>query len=172
MNKQALLGIRGYFDMVHGVTVRAIGDLTDEELDYRPQPSMRSAKELVYHIYTMEKTLSTGVCLGKITTEAENADIPENPEAKETLASLDTVAKLQDYARACHQAANEAAQAVSDEQLAKPVESPFGSYAGWQFFSFAYDEHWHHRGQLYTYLRLLGKAPLMLYDYQNNVVQA
>ena len=29
----------------------------------------------------------------------------------------------------------------------------------------AYDEHWHHRGQLYTHLRLLGKEPPMLYDY-------
>ena len=35
-----------------------------------------------------------------------------------------------------------------------------------EYLEFAYDEHWHHRGQLYTYLRLLGKEPPMLYDYQ------
>src|SRR3979411_1211327 len=40
-----------------------------------------------------------------------------------------------------------------------------GTPPAWQYFTFAYDEHWHHRGQLYTYLRLLGKEPPMLYDY-------
>lgn len=54
---------------------------------------------------------------------------------------------------------------MSDEDLARPVESPFGAYPAWRYFDFGYDEHWHHRGQLYTYLRLLGKQPPMLYDY-------
>ena len=40
-----------------------------------------------------------------------------------------------------------------------------GAFTKWQYFNFAYDEHWHHRGQLYSYLRLLGKEPPMLYDY-------
>ena len=168
MNKEALLAQRGYFDMVHGVTVRALDGFADADLDFRPRPEMRSVRELVYHIYRMEKTLGEGVRLGKITAEAANADNPEDPSAKEPLARLDSVAKLQEYARQCHQAGNDAARQVTDEELAKLVESPFGSFPGWQFFAFAYDEHWHHRGQLYTYLRLLGKAPLMLYDYDHN----
>ena len=64
-------------------------------------------------------------------------------------------------------AANDAAAAMSDEDLQKVVESPFGSFPAWQYFQFAYDEHWHHRGQLYTYLRLLGKEPPMLYSYEH-----
>jgi uncharacterized damage-inducible protein DinB len=40
-----------------------------------------------------------------------------------------------------------------------------GTYPAWRTFDFGYDEHWHHRGQIYTYLRLLGKEPPMLYDY-------
>jgi uncharacterized damage-inducible protein DinB len=54
---------------------------------------------------------------------------------------------------------------MSEEDVVRPVESPFGTYPAWRFFDFAYDEHWHHRGQLYTYLRLLGKEPPMLYNY-------
>mgnify|MGYP003381101304 CR=1 FL=1 len=38
-------------------------------------------------------------------------------------------------------------------------------FAGWQFITFAYDEHWHHRGQFTVYLRLCGITPLMIYDY-------
>jgi hypothetical protein len=56
-------------------------------------------------------------------------------------------------------------RAMSDETLARPVESPFGMFPAFTYYYFAYDEHWHHRGQLYTYLRLLGKEPPNLYDY-------
>ena len=57
--------------------------------------------------------------------------------------------------------------AVSDEDLPKNIETPFGTFTMWQMFTFAYDEHWHHRGQLYTYARLAGKEPLMVYSYEN-----
>lgn len=158
MNKQAMLGQRRYFGMVHGVTLRAVGTFSDDELDYRPRPEMRSVRELVHHIYTMEKEIAEGVRRGKVIEEG----------APEALASLTTVAALQDYVRACHRAADEALEAMTDEDLARTVEAPYGSFPGWQFFAFAYDEHWHHRGQLYTYLRLLGKEPPMLYDYENS----
>jgi uncharacterized damage-inducible protein DinB len=70
------------------------------------------------------------------------------------------------YANGCHSAAEEIFKSMSEEDIARQVESPFGTFPAWQYFLFAYDEHWHHRGQLYTYLRLLGKEPPMLYDYQ------
>jgi uncharacterized damage-inducible protein DinB len=168
MNKAALLGVRQYFDMVHGVTLRAIGTFSDADLDFRPRPETRTVRELIYHIYGMEKEIATGVRTGKISQETENLALPETEASAATLASLDTVAKLQEYARACHTIANETAAAISEEELARLVEAPYGSFPAWQFFSFAYDEHWHHRGQLYTYLRLLGKEPPMLYDYENS----
>jgi uncharacterized damage-inducible protein DinB len=81
---------------------------------------------------------------------------------------LKTVADCQKFARECHQAGDDALAALTEEQLARPLESPFGTFPTWQYFAFAYDEHWHHRGQLYTYARLLGKQPPMLYDYENS----
>jgi hypothetical protein len=95
---------------VHGITVRAIGAFTDAELDFRPQPAMRTPRELIFHLYAQEKLLS-------------------------------------------------------EDDVNRGVESPLGTYPAWQYFNFAYDEHWHHRGQLHSYLRLLGKEPPMLYDY-------
>jgi uncharacterized damage-inducible protein DinB len=168
MNKEALLGIRQYFDMVHGVTLRAIGTFSDQDLDYRPTPDMRTVRQLIYHIYGMEKSLALGIRSGKLTQETESLADPVSETSAATLASLDSVAKLQDYARECHKLGNESVAAISDEELAGIVEAPYGSFPAWQFFSFIYDEHWHHRGQLYTYLRLLGKEPPMLYDYENS----
>jgi uncharacterized damage-inducible protein DinB len=167
MNKEALLGVREYFDMVHGITLRVIAAFGDENLDFRPQAGMRSPRELIYHIYGMEKEVSIGAKTGKISQETEGLAIPESEAARAALESLNTVAKLQDYANACHKLANETIAAIRDEELASPIEAHYGSFPAWKFFSFTYDEHWHHRGQLYTYLRLLGKEPPMLYDYAN-----
>jgi uncharacterized damage-inducible protein DinB len=168
MKKDALLGQYGYFKMAHGVTLRLIGAFDDQDLDYRPKPEMRSVRELVLHIYGMMKTFSAGMQNGKLTADIENQAIPETEEGKAGMTSLTSVADLQDFARQSFQTINDTLAGATDEQLAKPLESPFGTFPVWQYFSFAYDEHWHHRGQLYTYARLLGKEPPMLYDYENS----
>src|SRR6266850_1528630 len=142
MNKSDVLAKLEYFNMVHGVTLRAISALGDEDLDFRPRPSMRSPKELIFHIYTQEKILAGAVRLGRFTAESASRS---NPEDKAVAAELKVLATVED--------------------LIGPVESPFGAYPVWRYCEFGYDEHWHHRGQLYTYLRLLGKEPPMLYDY-------
>jgi uncharacterized damage-inducible protein DinB len=168
MNKQALIGVRHYFDMVHGVTLRLIGSFSDEDLDYRPKPGMRSVRELIAHVYTQERVLAEGVKSGKLTLEVENQANPETEDGKKIADSLSTIAEAQAYARESHKAAGELLNSLTDEQIASPVEAPYGTFPAWQFFSFAYDEHWHHRGQLYTYARLLGKEPPMLYSYEEN----
>ena len=167
MNQQALLGQREYFQMVHSVTVRSIAPLTNEELNFRPRPEMRSIKELFYHIYAMERNWAANLHKGKVTQEAENVVIPETNEAKAVMVTLNTVVELQTYANESHQMLDETLQQMSDEDLAKIIETPFGSFPTWQMFAFAYDEHWHHRGQFYTYIRLLGKEPLRLYSYDS-----
>lgn len=168
MNKKTLIGARHYFDMVHGVTLRLIGSFSDEDLDYRPKPEMRSVRELIAHVYTQERVTAEGVKAGTLTQGIENQAIPETEAGKQIVDSLSTVAAAQEYARASHKAAGELLESLTDEQIAAQVEAPYGTFPAWQFFSFAYDEHWHHRGQLYTYARLLGKEPPMLYDYENN----
>jgi len=168
MNKQALLAQRGYFKMVHGVTLRLIGTFSDEDLDYRPKPDARSVRDLILHIYGMQSTFGEGIKQGKLTAEIENKAIPETEEGKAVASTLKTVADCQKYARECQQAGDKTLAALTDEDLARQLEAPFGTFPIWQYFVFAYDEHWHHRGQLYTYARLLGKEPPMLYDYENS----
>jgi uncharacterized damage-inducible protein DinB len=165
MSKSGVLAKLEYFKMVHGVTLRAIGALDDRDLEFRPRPGMRTPKELIFHIYTQEKVLAEGAKRGKLTAEAANRSNPEDAAAADDFRALATVGDVQAYAAACHQAAVNILAAMSEDELARPVESPFGTFPASQYFNFAYDEHWHHRGQLYTYLRLLGKEPPMLYDY-------
>ena len=165
MTQSDVLAKLEYFDMVHAVTLRAIGALSDEELDFRPQPTVRTPKELMFHIYAQETLLAEALQQGRFTDEAANRSNPESDMVAEELKALTTVKALQAYAAECHHAAQKTIRSLSDEDLMRPVESPFGTYPAWRFFEFGYDEHWHHRGQLYTYLRLLGKEPPMLYGY-------
>src|SRR5215471_3562741 len=155
MTKTDFLAKLEYFDMVHGVTVRAIGTLSDNDLEFRPRPTVRTAKELIFHIYYQEKIIA----------EAAARSSPEVESVAQEVKTLSTVKDVQAYADSCHRAAQEILRGMSEEDILRRVESPFGTYPVWRYFDFAYDEHWHHRGQFYTYLRLLGKEPPMLYDY-------
>lgn len=166
MNRQQVMERRGYFNLVHGITLRAIETFSDGELDFRPRPGMRTPRELVFHIYAQEQALAAAARNGSLTMELANRSNPEDQSTAAALSALATVADAVGYARACHDAAERDFSAMSDDDLGRFVDSPFGTYPAWQYLVFASDEHWHHRGQLYTYLRLLGKEPPMLYDYQ------
>jgi uncharacterized damage-inducible protein DinB len=157
--------LREYFNMVVGVTIRAINTFTDAELDFRPKPGMRTPRELIFHIFSQEKILAEAARAGGFTAEQATRSSPEEKAAVPELERLRTADDLRNYAQACHEAAEAIFKAMSESELNQSVESPFGAYPAWRYFWFAYDEHWHHRGQLYTYLRLLGKEPPMLYDY-------
>jgi uncharacterized damage-inducible protein DinB len=167
MDKQTLLGKREYFNMVHGVTLRLIGTFSDKDLDWSPKPGTRTVRDLILHIYGGEKGFSEGIKQGKLTHEIINPAAPETEEGKAVAATLKTVADCQKFARECHQASEDTLAPLTDEDLARPLEAPWGVFPVWQHFAFTYDEHWHHRGQLYTYARLLDKEPPMLYDYEN-----
>jgi len=165
MTRDLLLARCDYLNMVHGVTLRAIAAFSDHDLDFRPIARLRTPRELIFHIYAQELLVAEAARDGRFTLEAANTSNPELEANAAALAALRTVKDAVDYANRCHEAAEAIYRAMSDEDVARPVESPMGTYPAWQFFLFAYDEHWHHRGQLYVYLRLLGREPPGLYDY-------
>jgi uncharacterized damage-inducible protein DinB len=165
MTREQLLARRDYFNMVHGVTIRAIATLTDQDLDFRPRARSRTPRELIFHIYAQEKLTAEAARDGRFTMEAATGSNPEDPANAQAVAALATVKDAVTFANDCHDAAEKIFRAMSDEDVARPVESPTGTYPAWQYFQFAHDEHWHHRGQLFVYLRLLGKEPPNLYDY-------
>lgn len=165
MTKAHLSAKLEHFNKVHGVTRRAIMTLADNDLDFRPQAKMRTPRELIFHIYAQEKIIAEAIRQGQFTQDAAVRSSPEVESVAAEVKALTTVRDVLAYADACHQAAMSILQSLSEEDLNRPVEAPFGAYEGWRFFESAYDEHWHHRGQLYVYLRLLGKEPPMLYDF-------
>ena len=165
MTKKEFLARCDYFNMVHGVTLRAIGALGDADLAFRPVPNTRSPRELIFHIYQQEQALAEGAKQGSFSMAQANSSNPEAEPGATECSKLVTIDDARAFAEACHRVAADTFRELPEDVINRPVESPFGTYPAWQYFAFAYDEHWHHRGQLYTYLRLLGKEPPGLYDY-------
>jgi uncharacterized damage-inducible protein DinB len=165
MNKEALAAQRGYFQMVNGVTLKVIEAFTDADLDYRPKEGMRTVRELISHVYGLERALATAVCAGKLTKEMDDPAIPETEPGKLAAAQLTSIPKCVEFAKDAHEYADKVASGLTDADVAKQIEAPYGTFTAWQQFGFIYDEHWHHRGQLYVYARLLGRNPPMLYSY-------
>src|SRR5215468_1928467 len=100
MNKEALQGQRQYFDMVHGVTLQAIGTFSDADLDYRPTPEMRTVRELIHHIYAQEKQLAEEISQGRFGPHGET--VADRVSAE--IAGLKTVADAQQFADKWHKA--------------------------------------------------------------------
>src|SRR5262249_58755409 len=98
MNRQEFLARRDYINMVHGVTVRAIGAFSDDELDFRPRPGMRTPRELIFHVYRQAQLTAEAAQSGRFTMEAMNGSNPEDPVAASDLKRLVTVDDVRAFA--------------------------------------------------------------------------
>lgn len=166
MNKEQLMSQRAYFNMVHGITLRLIGTFEDKDLDFRATPNTRTVRDLIYHIYGFENTVVETMTAGEMTGDMLNACTPESDAGKMIASTIKTISDAQAYANKNHKAADDILATLSEQELSKQIQCPFGVFPAWDLFTMINDEHWHHRGQLYTYARLLGLEPPMLYDYK------
>ena len=58
---------------------------------------------------------------------------------------------------------------LPSEKIEGLVKTPWNeSFPGFVYINIVYDEHLHHRGQLYAFLRQLGVEPPMMWDFEHN----
>jgi uncharacterized damage-inducible protein DinB len=159
MNKAALRSLWDSLRMVHGITLRAIAALPENALDAHPVPNMRTPKELVVHLYGMVRAFPTGVRDGRLEDHDEAKAVAENRTRADLLA----------WCRVQWDAADAIVSQLDDAALAAPVPNPWSDpFQGFVALQILDHEVWHHRGQLYCYLRALGVEGPMIYDYENN----
>jgi uncharacterized damage-inducible protein DinB len=152
MNKATLEGQFGYFRMVLGMTRKLVEQFPEDKLDFRPVPEVRSVSEIVGHNYQFMVEVATAVASGKMSDNPP----PKFVKKAEMLKWMDEqIAKF--YATFA---------TLTDNQIAAKISAWGEEFPGWQLLGAAYDEHWHHRGQLTVYLRLCGIEPIMLYSYE------
>jgi uncharacterized damage-inducible protein DinB len=149
--------------MRHGITLRLIEALPENKLHEHPIPNMRTPAELVVHLYAMAiRELIEGTQRGEI----QNIDDAANVK------SIRTKAELSNFARTSFDAATKAAATITDAQLAANVKTPWGSNPpGHAMLEAVNDEFYHHRGQLYAYVRALGAEPPEVWDFEGNATE-
>lgn len=145
-----------HWDDVNDITLKVINQIPEDKLDFKPVPEVFSFKELVLHIFDCEKAFVDAVVKGELTMDQFVA--PDHSKFK-------TVQDLHDYAKAVHEELDAKVAALSDEELMKPINTPWGTMPVFVHMNGAYEHMWHHRGQLYTYLRLVGVKPLFVFSY-------
>jgi uncharacterized damage-inducible protein DinB len=161
MNKAQVAGMWDHMRKINGITMRVVAAIPKGKRDSHPEQDMRTPQELVVHLYTMLRYMAEGAKQGEITTWDEM----EAPAG----AKIQSQEDLLQYASECWNAADAAIQKLTDADCTAMVKTPWGvSYPGYACVQIIYDEHLHHRGQLYAYLRAMGVEPPFLWDFEHN----
>jgi len=161
-NKAMMAGFWDHFRTVNGITMRCIEAIPADKIDANPCQDMRTAKELVTHMYAQMRYVAEGIPKGHTPYNGE--------QDKDAMAGIKNRDDLLRYAKESWKVADGVVKSLSDAQLQSVVKTEWGgmSFPGWVIVSIMYDEHLHHRGQLFTYLRQFGVEPPFLWDFENN----
>ena len=144
MTKKAVLK---YWENVRKLTLRVFDLFPLDKFDYRPVDNVRSVAEQFDHILICELYARIGMLTGiwDIAPFSGERDLSRNilrdklyKENKKTLGLL---------------------RMLPEGQFIKIYKTPFGAISGEAIIYETIDEEIHHRGNLYTYLRLLEIAP-------------
>jgi uncharacterized damage-inducible protein DinB len=145
--------------LVVGISMRVMQAIPQDKMDSHPVPGMRTPKEIIAHMACTLRACATGTAKGEI----------ESYEAMEK----DLVAKPYDeFMKAVAESwkvADTAVRGMTEAQANSMVKNPWTTdFPAPVCIQIIFDEHLHHRGQLYTYLRVLGVEPPFMWDFENS----
>ncbi|HYQ95719.1 MAG TPA: DinB family protein [Candidatus Eisenbacteria bacterium] len=161
MNKVQLGQWWEHFRSVNGISLRAVQALPKDKVEAKPCKDMRTPKELVVHMYNGMRSIGDGITKGEI-AYGDEADA-------RTAAGIRSHDELVRFAVDSWKATDASVRSLSDERIMGIVKTPWGkSYPGFVCVQILYDEHLHHRGQLYAYLRQLGIEPPSMWSFEDN----
>ncbi len=161
MNKAQLAPMWDHFRTVNGITLRAIKSVPADKIDAKACKDMRTPKELIGHMYNSMRVVADGIAKGEIKWSEE--------DDKKAAAGLHSHDEIVRFANDSWKATDAAVRSLGDDKLSGMVKTPWGeSFPGFVCVQIIYDEHLHHRGQIYAYLRQLGVEPPMMWDFEHN----
>ncbi len=162
MNAQHAATQWDHLRQAHGITLRLIDQIPADKISTSPIAGMRTPKELLVHTYaTVIQACPQGVVSGEIKdTEAEEKAICARIQTKDDLVK---------YVNDAWKAGDQATRSITDTQLGAEVKTPWGfNMPGGYVMTVIHDEYFHHRGQLFSYVRTYGVTPPMMWDFANN----
>jgi uncharacterized damage-inducible protein DinB len=159
VNLSYIQGIWEEQRLVYGISLRVMQAVPKDKMDSRPIPNMRTPKELIAHMSATMRAVAEGTAKGKIESYEET--------------EKEFVAKPHDafmkWAEESFKVADASVRSLTDAQATSMVKNPWTTdFPAFVCIQIIFDEHLHHRGQLYAYLRALGVEPPFMWDFENN----
>jgi glutathione S-transferase len=139
--------------------IRNVEALPADKLDWKPEPTSRSALSMLAEIG------STGVLLMQTmrTMQAPAMDSEAVKRAQEVRAQLNTLDRARDAARSRTQEYCEVVRSLDDSSLAQMVDMPWAEGMRWSIADVAGFHHWNlvwHTGQVAYIQSLLGDVEM------------
>jgi uncharacterized damage-inducible protein DinB len=151
-----------YWDNARGRTRRLVALIPADRVEWAPGPGRLTCGDLVRHLAAIERWMFAENVSGRPS---------RYPGHHESLAS--GVEALLAFHDRMHAEAMEVIGALTPEQLVARCETPGGaSLPAWKWLRSMVEHEAHHRGQLYTYLGLLGVPTPPLYGLTEEEVKA
>ncbi|MBR9988880.1 MAG: DinB family protein [Gemmatimonadetes bacterium] len=141
-------------DREHRTTMRVLRAYPADQLDMRPHPTCRTARELAW-VFVVERGLGTAVYQNQL-QELMSGEMPEPPESWDALLEA-----LEDAQRLFR----DLIDATPEEELHDKVSffvgpKQMGEMTRFEWLWFLLHDEIHHRGQFSIYLRMAGgKVP-------------
>ncbi len=143
-----------YWENVRKLTLRLLDLFPEDMFDFRPAETIRSVAGQFDHILVVELYTRIGLVTGEWNLA---------PFSSERDLSRKT---LRDKLYNEHKKTIGMLRLLPEGYYLKMYETPFGSLTGEAVIYTAIDEEIHHRGNLYTYLRMVGvEPPQMVQNY-------
>ena len=151
--------LAAHFDEVHAITCKAVRQIPDARRDFRPVPEMMTVWDLVFHMFSQERVMLAGCRTGK-------SDMADFRAVEQDKGSLHTIEDLARNGERVHQDTRAWMGAVSEQDMAKAVQTFAGPSTPMRLLHSALEHILHHRGQLYVYLRLMDIEPVFVWTGQ------
>ena len=151
-----------YLDKVHQRTLRVVGCIPPEKLDWTYAPGKFTLGDLVRHIAGIERYMYAENVQGKPS---------RYPGCGKELA--DGYDKVVEYFEELHRQSVEIFSRLTENDLESKCQTPGGVSIGvWKWLRSMLEHEIHHRGQIYLYLGLLGVPTPPLYGLTSEQVRA
>jgi uncharacterized damage-inducible protein DinB len=136
---------------------KAILKIPLDQLEFSPTAETMTAKQLASHIYQTLYILTRSTSLGEFRLTHLDG-IPFS------MGAVRVPQDIVEYGKNVKRYVRDAVADFRDEDLERVVKEEWGM-TGFVAMRTAFEEAIHHRGQLQTYLRMMGVEPPYLYDY-------
>ena len=156
MDKKSFLR---YQKNVRKLTLKLLHEFPADSFDYRPALEIMTVSQLFKHILQVEIYIREGFLAGKW-------EIPEEPGS-----SMFEKEMLADKLKIENEKTISLLSEAPEGKFIKIVKTPFGNLSGEILLQVGIDEEIHHRGNLYTYLRCLGKTPPQMIQNYGDILK-